>query len=245
MKKQLLSIFSVLTLGLTVALNTYGQDLITMNLQGQSADVSGTTIQETSLGADVVLNIEVRNISNISKDWVITRRVISQTATWQNEVCWGGTGQAGQCYPAYPATTWTTPDMATIAAGNSGTMTLYIKPYNNTGFGDYMYYVSQDGTTYEDSVRVQVSNTASVKTTTVNATLTLAPNPATNFINITASEVEKGTLKVVDVLGNVILNESFNSSKYLNTENFRNGVYFIVIEGNGINTINRKFVVRH
>ena len=50
----------------------------------------------------------------------------------------------------------------------------------------------------------------------------------------------------VDVLGNVVLNEtSFNQTKKIDVSNFRNGIYFVKVESEGSKAITRKVVVRH
>jgi hypothetical protein len=73
----------------------------------------------------------------------------------------------------------------------------------------------------------------------------VAPNPATDYVKVTAEGVESATVKMIDVLGNVILKETIKGSKTIDVSEFRNGIYFVIIEAEGVKTINRKVIVRH
>ncbi len=246
MKKQLLLIFSSFCFGAFVM----AQDEITMNLVGNTDDISGTTITETSTGSEVHVEVEVFNTSSMAKTWYVTRLELNQSMNWTNNLCWGPNPDPnfeGICYGVSQMATnpWTTPNSVTIPAGGSGKLIVYVTPNDNSGSGSYKYYISENGTSYDDSLQINVSSTASVKDMKSTPSLTVAPNPASDNLMISAPGVDQGTIKVVDVLGNMILNESFNGSRKLNVESFRNGVYFVIIEGNGIQSVNRKFVVRH
>jgi hypothetical protein len=58
--------------------------------------------------------------------------------------------------------------------------------------------------------------------------------------------IETASVRIVDVLGNVLLKEStINGSKRLDVSNFRNGVYFVIVESHGTKSITRKVIVKH
>jgi len=58
--------------------------------------------------------------------------------------------------------------------------------------------------------------------------------------------VENANIKVVDVLGNTVYNETItNGSKNVDVSSFKNGVYFVIVEVPGIKPMNRKLIIRH
>jgi hypothetical protein len=59
------------------------------------------------------------------------------------------------------------------------------------------------------------------------------------------NNTEKGLVRVIDLLGNVIYSESIFTSSKINTSDFKNGVYFVTIESEGVKLSSRKLVVRH
>jgi len=74
----------------------------------------------------------------------------------------------------------------------------------------------------------------------------ISPNPATSQISISANANLNVQVKMVDVLGNLILSESFtDGSGKLDITKYRNGIYFIKIEAEGVRTITRKLIIRH
>jgi hypothetical protein len=59
------------------------------------------------------------------------------------------------------------------------------------------------------------------------------------------NNADNGTIRIVDVLGNVVTKESITGTKKIDLSNYRNGVYFITIETSNGKTINRKLIVKH
>ena len=119
---------------------------------------------------------------------------------------------------------------------------------SSEGSATYMYYIT-DATTgvYVDSVALQFNYTLSIEDQILDdLTVSIAPNPATDIITIKTNNTSNSTIKMVDVLGNVVLNEtSFNQTKKIDVSNFRNGIYFVKVESEGSKAITRKVVVRH
>ena len=71
-------------------------------------------------------------------------------------------------------------------------------------------------------------------------------NPATDFISINLNGIETAAIKIVDVLGNTVFKDSyFSGVKKVDVSNFKNGIYFVMIESNGIKTMTRKVVIKH
>jgi hypothetical protein len=143
-------------------------------------------------------------------------------------------------------TTWTATNAVVVGDGEGGTLASDITPDPAVGAtSTYRYYVHEAGQAYEDSIDIEVSFTASIPEIAPSLTVSVAPNPATEFITVTAAGVEKATIKMVDVLGNVVLKETFISSKKIDVTEFRNGIYFIIVEADGVKPVSRKIIVRH
>ena len=157
-------------------------------------------------------------------------------------------GLTGQCYNGIQASNpYVSPDAFVVQPGDNGVFKGTIKPKDpDYGCGDYRYYFIQDGTTILDSIDVTVCKTASIEEVTPALSISVAPNPASSYFKVKTNDVVGATVQVVDVLGNVVLKETvMGSSKTINTENFRNGVYFVRVSANNQRPINRKVIVRH
>ena len=51
---------------------------------------------------------------------------------------------------------------------------------------------------------------------------------------------------IVDALGNVVYNEQIaNGTKSIDVSNFKNGVYFVIIDPSDAKPVNRKLIIRH
>lgn len=238
MKRSLLSLLTIA--GFSAF--SFGQ----MTIGG--VDVSGTQVDYTSAGAEVVVDVHVENNTGGSKDLTILRERINPNPTWTDYLCWGHSTDpfGGTCYPASLMNfgEWTTPTDVTIGNGEAGTLAVHILPEGDNGCTVYRYKV-MDGTTAIDSVDISVCKSASVDEIEPFS-ISVAPNPANSYVKIKTTGVEGASFKVVDVLGNVIVKESImGTSKTINTESYKNGVYFITVEADGQKPINKKIIVRH
>jgi hypothetical protein len=106
--------------------------------------------------------------------------------------------------------------------------------YTDTGYGNegvYEYYVTavyDEGESDPSNTHV-VNVITGLEENTVSG-LKLYPNPARDYLNIRADAVIN-TVQVLNFAGQLILNESVNSSSYrINVSNLRAGVYMIRIE---------------
>ena len=238
MKKILLSIFSLALVNIAVA-------QVSITLDGSMTDISGTThdYELTAPATDVhMLDFIVHNNTGAPQNWVITRSNISNPAGWEEYLCWGVDGAFGFCYPHSPNAIWSSSDEP-IPADSAGRLSTYITAPNG-GTGIYRYYVSTDSVTFLDSVDLRVTFAASLEE---NETLTLsvAPNPATDYINV-AVNTNDARVKVIDLLGNIVYKEqNIGKAKQLDVQDFRNGVYFIVVEAEGVNPVTRKVIIKH
>lgn len=245
MKKALL--IAIASFGISTASTAQ----VEMYINGGAADVSGTTIQVSPEGpGEVVSDIHIKNMTGVSKSWVITRLRINEKALWTDYLCWGHETDpfGGTCYPAtgMDFTSWTTPNAVNVGNGEAGVLQTHISPDpTDAGTSTYRYYVSTDGVTFEDSIDIEISFSLGLTQVAPFLTIGVAPNPATDYVTVTAQGVEKASIKMVDVLGNVVLKDTFIGSKKINVTDFRNGIYFIMVEAEGVKPVSRKIIVRH
>jgi hypothetical protein len=252
MKRIILSFLSVILISAALK----AQNGIEIYETGQSTDYSGITLYVTApnnQSFDVPL--DVHNNTGITRVWRVTRFRVDVPSGWLDGICWGHSTDVfgGVCYSASSMAAmnpWTSSDnpsdLFDIANGEYGKLKVSIDADDLTGgIAHYRYYVSEDGSTYQDSVDVIVDFTASIKQVKEEVTVNVQPNPASDYAMITLNNADNGTIRIVDVLGNVVSKETISGTKKIDLSNFRNGVYFITIETSNGKTINRKLIVKH
>jgi Secretion system C-terminal sorting domain len=232
-------------LGLT-ALTAYGQQLA-ITVEGAS-HVSGTQYMYTANTNTRQVNALVKNISGAPLNLTVKRVILNTIPSWKDDLCWGSSSSPldGQCYNGIQGTNpYTTPHVQIVNPGDNGIFLAKIEPKDpDYGCGEYRYYI-MNGATIMDSIDISVCKTADVDELTPFS-ITIAPNPASSYFTIKTTGSESASLKVMDVLGNVVMKETImGTSKTINTESFKNGVYFIVVESEDQKPINRKVIVRH
>jgi hypothetical protein len=239
MKKIILSIVSIASAGLVLA-----QSSIT--LEGSSTVLSGSAYTEnltTAVNDLHVIDFIVHNESGSNQQWKITRKHIDNPAGWSEYLCWGLNGAFGNCYPVNSNAVWTC-GSEMILADSSGRLSTYVTAPSG-GTAQYRYYVSTDGINYLDSVDVIVNNAVGLDEK-ASFSVSIAPNPASDNLTISTTGVGESNVRIVDVLGNLVLNEKvFSSKKTLDISRFRNGVYFVTVESEGVKPVTRKVIVRH
>ena len=73
----------------------------------------------------------------------------------------------------------------------------------------------------------------------------ILPNPADEAVNIQLNNSKNGTIKIIDLVGNIVYSDDFVTYSKVNVSEFKNGIYFVMIEAEGIKLSSRKLVVRH
>lgn len=240
MKKILLATFSlVLLIG-----GANAQDAKIRVVQ-TSTDISGQEHTEniTSANRVHVVDFAVDNNTASTQNWYVRRVRLTTSIGWTDEVCWGSISSGvGECNEV-PTDDYTTSYNVPMLAGDTAVINTYITA-PTAGTSSFRYYLT-DGATLVDSVDLTISKVLGINEN-VSITLTVAPNPATNFVNINMEGINKSDLKIVDVLGNVVLKESvYETSKKVDVTKFKNGIYFITVEAEGIKPITRKLIIRH
>jgi hypothetical protein len=243
MKRTLLSILAVAGFAIT----STAQVTIT---DENGADITNTTINiNVGNGNEFHNDYIVTNTSGATKEWDVIRTRVNEQAAWSDYMCWGNSTDpfGGNCYSSaqMDMTVWTTPSQASIPDGQAGKIKSYIVP-SDPDFACVTYrYEVMSGTTLDAYVEVNVCKTASIEEIAA-LSVSLAPNPASSLLKVTTNGVSGAKIKMVDVLGNVVLSETvIGTAKSIDVANFRNGIYFVIVEADGAKTVSRKVVVRH
>ncbi len=240
MKRIILSLFS-LTLIAAVA----NAQAITINVDGTPTDISGTEHHEVivAAGSDQhLVDFIVTNNTGSTQSLRITRSHIDLAPGWSDYFCWGADALTGTCYPVYAQSVWTGGSVS-IDNGNEGLLQTYINA-PDAGTSTIRYYVN-DGSTFLDSVDVVYTFAASIQENP-SLLLNVSPNPANNVLNINMTGVNKADVKIVDVLGNIVFNETVaETTKKVDVSKFRNGIYFVTVDAEGVKPTTRKLIIRH
>lgn len=101
-----------------------------------------------------------------------------------------------------------------------------------------MIYLPVDATVYSNgnafAIRLIMGSTVNINES-LNNEISVYPNPATNFVNITSFSNKNSKLVIKDMAGKVIYTDNFNSKISINTENYSKGFYLIdVINTSGV-----------
>jgi len=235
------------------SLSSFAQNGISIMIDGQTTELSGGTYTMTAPSMTTFdVPFDIYNNTGLTRNWRITRTRLSVPTGWTDAFCWGHATDpfGGTCYSSGQMATnpWTTPASALfpIGDGEYGKLKVAIDPDDFvSGTAHYRYYVSSDGINFVDSVDLIIEFIAAVKPLKDVASVTIAPNPTSDYLNITLSGAETASMKMVDVLGNVIFKENINSNKKLDVSEFKSGVYFITFEGQNFKPFNRKVIIRH
>ena len=118
---------------------------------------------------------------------------------------------------------------------------------NTATSAQYRYYVVDAASgTYLDSIDLNINFALAVNPIKQNPTISLSPNPATDNVTFQLWNAETGSVRIVDALGNVVYNEIIsNGTKSIDVSNFKNGVYFVIIDPSDAKPVNRKLIIRH
>lgn len=243
MKKTLLSF---LTVGL-IGLSTSAQDFAIYNGSTSTTDISGTTIE---VNADDLYSgyLYVKNLTGSDKTVKITRvQILTPAAAVAEQVCWGAAGSLGLCFDVpSSATNWSSGEV-TLTDANKGLLELHVDLKSTYNLFHYRYYLDGGHGTIYDSVDIKIKNVASIKEVKNTVSFNAFPNPANDVINLTVQGTAgDNSVKLVDVLGNIVLEDRINASKKLDVSDFKNGVYILTVySNNGSLLQTKRIVIRH
>lgn len=248
MKKTLLSVLAIVGISLGAAAQ------IDIFVDGGSTNYSGGTFAfYANSDSEQLHEIHIENHTGSSQDWIVSRRRVGvHPASWTDYLCWGHqTDQfGGLCIDgaSMDMDLYTMPASGevTLADGEYGFISSHITPsFNDVGTYTYRYYVGTTQDPFMDSIDVEVIMTPlAIEEKTPELTIGVKPNPATDYMVVTANGAETATVRVIDVLGNVIHKSNISGSKTIDVSEYRNGIYFVMIESKGTR-VSRKVFVRH
>lgn len=255
MKKLLLSILTI-TFGVGFAAAQSSTFAIYRVQDGQvgTTDLSGTTVDFTYDGSHYYEDsFEVANLSGIPANLKLRRVQIVAPQTQINEqLCWGDavTG-LGTCIDYNSSNTnFFGNDAVNVTTSNSGSFAVHVYPTQSSGNIHYRYYVEEmnQNKTRHDSIDVMITNTLAVKEIKQPAmAIQVYPNPANDFIQVALQNANTTdhSVKLIDVLGNVVLEEKMGLNKKLDVSELKNGVYMLTIYSSGNILQTRRMVVKH
>lgn len=245
--KKLYAIFFSLFL-----VTSYGQ--ITINYDNQTEDISGQTYNMVAPNYQAFdVPFHINNETGSTKQWRVTRYRISVPEGWSDFLCWGhGTDPfGGTCFSSTQmnGNPWTSPASQSVQFdvnnGEYAKLKVTVDADDWTsGTAHYRYYIVEGNSTI-DSVDLVVQFTASVASIKESISVSIVPNPATDYIQISMSGIESASFKMVDALGSTMIKETINSNKKINTSDFKSGLYFIVFDIPGQKPITRKVIIKH
>lgn len=199
----------------------------------------------------VILNF--KNTSGITKTWKMERYRITDAVLWEDYFSWEIPGDPfGYCYSSNQMNTnpWMTPDMntLTVASGESVNLAAYTVT-EGTGTEWYRFYLIEGQSTRVDSVDVRIVTSALgiADPPREEVSVSVYPNPVSSNLVIAANGVGGAfDVKVTDVLGKVVLNESFGQAKkVLDVSEYKNGVYLVSVFSKGELIRTRRVVIKH
>ncbi|MBM3452684.1 MAG: T9SS type A sorting domain-containing protein [Bacteroidetes bacterium] len=247
--------FTFLTFFAILFSASFAQNGIIIKIEGGSDDISGLTHTMTAPGSTVFdVPFIIENQTGQSHQWVVTRYKINVPTGWADGLCWGHSTDpfGGTCYSssqmsANPWTSSTNPNLLfTIDNGEYGKMKPQINPADDaSGQAHYRYYISDPGSGYSDSVDLIIDYTASLKPVKDEVSVSIVPNPASDYISISTNGFENASLKIIDILGNTVYKDVISGTKTILTSNYKTGVYFVTIDQPGMKPVSRKIVIRH
>lgn len=238
--KRLLLAFITLT-----SLASFAQVSITH--EGESTDLQGQTYTITWDGVteDIGRDFIVTNNTGATQNMKIRREWITVVAGFQDYLCWGANGGIGDCYPVSSNANWVSPAAVVADNGEEGLLVLHFKPNNNYGTAVYRFTVEDDMGADLGYFDVQLVSTLSLKETKPAATISAYPNPAASSLTVAATGMDNFTIRMTDVLGKVIYEETANGTKKIDVSDFKNGVYLVTVLERGVAVQTRRVVVKH
>lgn len=249
MKKTLLSIFAI------AGFSALASAQVEMYVDGGTTDYAGGGVHTHYASGDVeqVLEIHVENHSGTDQEWFVSRTRINRPISWTDFLCYGHQSNSfgGLCYDGSSMDTdnWSMGVSGAIQLADDeySFISIHIVPsFDDPAVVTYRYYIGDSQNAYIDSMDVEVILTPlSIEDIAPSLSVNVAPNPASDYVKVTADGVNDATVRIMDVLGNLILTKEIKGSKTFDVSEYRSGIYFVIVESNGVKTVNRKVIIRH
>lgn len=142
---------------------------------------------------------------------------------------------------------YTTPMMNNVnfAAGD----TVLVEPKGSMtcgGCSQHRYYIRLNGSEI-DSFDLKVCTTLSAPSTTKEElNIAMYPNPASSYVTLNATGIDgMMAVRITDMLGKVVYDETIPATKKLDVSDFKNGVYLVSVSDNGKLLQTKRLVIKH
>lgn len=212
---------------------------------------SGETIEINSNGSsEIWIGLLMPNLTQAPQNWAISRRKIGVDPSWSDWIFYGETNNAFGGIAIDELTMdsnlWVANPSSEEPIGTNEGLQLdpHINPNSNSGgCGTYRYYLGTAADPFQDSVDVKVCNTLGIDDL-IEADAKVYPNPSSNQLHVEA-DLTDASITVIDLSGRTLLVESFNNEMSIDVAEFQDGVYFVLIEKQGMSAIKKKIIVQH
>ena len=227
----------------------FAQDGISVKVPGDSVtDYSSghsPLILESTVISELSVNFSIVNTTGADQAWRVIRwQEDNVPATWTDAVCFGI-----NCFNPSTDNPWCSsavPQNALMITNNSSTSLYFHVTPDSYAIANYKLYIGTDCDNLLDSISIQVNYlTNGVNQLEKLNSLKLYPNPADEFISIQFEKPIERSIKIMDLMGNVVLTESINSASIINTSSLKNGIYIVEMETDGKNASYGKIMVKH
>lgn len=205
----------------------YTITLITTNSSGSVQKSQEVTITDCAPHADIT---------------IVPAACIGETITAQNTTSVNALGGGTIVY------VWTISPNVTSSAVGTGTAISRAYNFTNTAlalprtFTIVLKATNQVGVSSTTRTIVIDKCTGVAQIADLESNLNVYPNPAHDVLNITSASAETATVKLLNVLGAVVLEEKLNKTATLNLAGKAKGVYFLSVESNG-EKVTRKIII--
>lgn len=228
--------------------SSFSQDGIKMQISGTDnidyssghAPYSVTSENVSDLGFSII----VSNNTGSDQNWRVIRWQESNVpATWTDAVCFGL-----NCFNPSTDNPWCSSDVPQnaliVANGETGSVFFHATP-DNFAPASYKLYIGNDCTTFADSISIDFNYTNGLKAIDSDPAFTVSPNPSDDVVFLQGIENKQGELKIVDLRGTVLYAETMSFSSAIPTSELKNGIYYLVLEENGVLLHSEKLIIQH
>ncbi len=214
------------------------------------SDISGTTVYiEINQTGNYSRMFDVSNTSGLSQNLAIKRVRVTVNPTWTDNLSWAPNPDPdfqGLCYSAnvMDMNSWTTPNIVTLPNQGHANLTVFYDA-ESLEEGIYRYFV-MNGSSAVDSVDVHLTSNLGIQQEEKSLEMSVYPNPANNYFTITTTGIDPFCdMQITDALGKVVYSDEIETSKKLDVNHFKNGVYLVSVMNEGQHTRTRRIVVQH
>jgi hypothetical protein len=230
------------------ALGSFAQDSITITLENDPTDISGTeqdVFVTSNVGSEYLVMLRMKNNSDSTRVWDFSREIVDSGTGWtESSMSLFTVGNLlGTSYSSSVFSTmnvWQSPQSWVVPAGDELAMVLYLMVENDCA--EYEYKVLENGIAL-DSVSLKLCKVAGQNELT-KEDLNIFPNPTNDIVHL-KSKMLFNQFSVVDFSGKQVLPLTTFNGSVISLESLNNGVYFIDLISVKSLRIRKRIIVNH